>query len=103
MGHEASKDAAEDIQKLLNLNPEDEQALLLKGEILAATGEEEQAEECFNQVLSLNPFNERHICCWESFSLQRKTSTRPSEYMMKPSKSIPTLHKPITNEVASNC
>ena len=31
-----AKDAAEDIQKLLSLNPDDEQALLLKGEILAA-------------------------------------------------------------------
>ena len=53
------KDAAEDIQKLLSLNPDDEQALLLKGEILAATNEPEQAQECFNQVLSLNPFNEK--------------------------------------------
>lgn len=54
-----AKDASEDIQKLLELNPEDEQALLLKGEILAATGEQEQALEFFNQVLSLNPFNEK--------------------------------------------
>ena len=30
-----AKDAAEDIQKLLSLNPDDEQALLLKGEILS--------------------------------------------------------------------
>ena len=42
-----------------SLNPDDEQALLLKGEILAATNEPEQAQECFNQVLSLNPFNEK--------------------------------------------
>ena len=41
-----AKDAAEDIQKLLSLNPDDEQALLLKGEILAATNEPEQAQEC---------------------------------------------------------
>lgn len=53
-----AKDAAEDIQKLLSLNPDDEQALLLKGEILAATNEPEQAQECFNQVLSLNPFSQ---------------------------------------------
>ena len=31
----------------------------MKGEILAATNEPEQAQECFNQVLSLNPFNEK--------------------------------------------
>ena len=45
-------------QKLLSLDPR-QQALLLKGEILAATNEPEQAQECFNQVLSLNPFNEK--------------------------------------------
>ncbi len=53
------KDAAEDVQKLLELNPEDEAALLLKGEILAAMGKSEEAHEYFAQVLELNPFNEK--------------------------------------------
>ena len=53
-GMKQAKDAAEDIQKLLSLNPEDEQALLLKGEILAATGEGEQAEECSNKERGRN-------------------------------------------------
>ncbi len=54
-----TKDAAEDVQKLLELNPEDEGALLLKGEILAATGKSEDAHELFVQVQALNPFNEK--------------------------------------------
>ncbi len=89
-------------RKLLSLNPDDEQALLLKGEILAATDEAEQAEECFNQVLSLNPFNEKAISAVGRAFLAKKDFDKASEYMMKPSKSIQTLHKHITNEVASN-
>ncbi len=53
------KDAAEDVQKLLEMNPEDESALLLKGEILATTGKPEEAHELFAQVTALNPFNEK--------------------------------------------
>lgn len=102
-GMKQAKDAAEDIQKLLNLNPEDEQALLLKGEILAEPVKRNRQKNVSIKYCRSILLTKRHICCWESFSLQRKTSTRPSEYMMKPSKSIPTLHKPITNEVASNC
>ena len=74
-----AKDAAEDIQKLLSLNPDDEQALLLKGEILAATNEPEQAQECFNQVLSLNPFNEKaYILSGELYLANKDFSARRS-------------------------
>ena len=62
--YENMKDACQKALVLDNKNPLSfyltaKAAIGLKGEILAATNEPEQAQECFNQVLSLNPFNEK--------------------------------------------
>jgi tetratricopeptide (TPR) repeat protein len=53
------KEAGEDIQVLLRMNPNDEQALLLDAEIQAATGNTDQAIGQLQQILSLNPFQEK--------------------------------------------
>ena len=73
-----------------------------EGEILAATNEPEQAQECFNQVLSLNPFNEKAYILSGELYLVNKDLTKHWLYMMKPLKSIPTLPKHIMNEDVSN-
>ena len=38
---------------------DDEDALLLKGTVLAALGQTEEAEQCFDKVMEDNPFNEK--------------------------------------------
>lgn len=53
------KDATEDVEKVLQLNADNEEALLLKGKIEAAKGNMETALQCFDQVAALNPFHEK--------------------------------------------
>ena len=49
-----AKEALEDIEKVLSINPDDEDALLLKGTVLAALGQTEEAEQCFDKVMEDN-------------------------------------------------
>lgn len=51
--------AQEDIDAALELNPEEETALLLRGKLKQATGDYEGAEADYQQVTEFNPFNEQ--------------------------------------------
>lgn len=53
-----AKDAKEDVQKVLQLSPDNEEALLLNGRIDAALGNVEAALQSIDHVISLNPFHE---------------------------------------------
>lgn len=67
-----TKDASEDIEKLLEINPEDETALLLKAEIMAMNNQEEQAFALVEEILSLNPFNEKAYILKSNLYLRNK-------------------------------
>lgn len=54
-----TKEAEKDIEKLLSMNPDDENALLLKADILSTKGNSEEAMMLMEQVLALNPFCEK--------------------------------------------
>lgn len=69
------KEAMDDINVILAQNAvaEEEDALILKGKILAATSRIEEAYECFDQILEINPFNEKaYILKGEMFIEQKK-------------------------------
>jgi len=51
--------AEEDAKKMFKLAPEDEQSLMLLGEVNYLKGEFRCAEEFFNKVTDVNPFNEK--------------------------------------------
>ncbi len=50
--------AEEDAEKMFELAPEDEQSLMLLGEVNYLKGDPRRAEEYFNKVTDINPFNE---------------------------------------------
>ncbi len=52
-------EAMEDINAILSYNPDDENALLLKGKISEVAGKEEKAEQIYKHITELNPFNEQ--------------------------------------------
>ena len=52
-------EAQEDIDALLAQNPDDENALLLRGRLYEATGTPDKAETDYRRVTELNPFNEQ--------------------------------------------
>lgn len=53
------KEAAEDIDLLLQQDPEEESALLLHGRLKEATGHADEAETDYRNIIRLNPFNEQ--------------------------------------------
>lgn len=66
------KDATEDIDAILAQDPEEESALLLRGQIAEATGETEKAETDYRKVTELNPFNEQAFLCLGRLYITRK-------------------------------
>jgi len=54
-----TEEAANDAAKLLELAPEDEQALMLNGMVACLKGDSDQAYRFFSQVIGVNPFNEK--------------------------------------------
>lgn len=66
------KEAEEDIQVLLRMNPNDEQALQLSAEIQAAAGNTDLAIGQLKQLLSLNPFQEKAYFLLGDLYLSRK-------------------------------
>lgn len=67
------KDAREDADKVLQLDPENEEALLLEGRIAAAQGDASAACECFDRVTSLDPFcEEAYLLKGELLLLQKE-------------------------------
>lgn len=57
------KEAAEDIDLLLQQDPEEESALLLHGRLKEATGHADEAETDYRNIIQLNPFNEQAYLC----------------------------------------
>ena len=53
------KEAMEDIDAILAQDPDDENAILLRGKIKEATGAEAEAEADYLHITELNPFNEQ--------------------------------------------
>lgn len=67
------KEAAEDVEAVLKLYPEEETALLHQGQLEEMTGEEEKAEASYRRVTDINPFNEQaYLRLGELFLKQRK-------------------------------
>lgn len=58
-GMRQAKEALEDLDRILVSNPEEEDALLLKGTIEAAQGNAGEAYACIDKVTEVNPFNEK--------------------------------------------
>ena len=67
-----TKDALADVDKLLEMNPDDESALLLKGEISMTEGQEAEGVTIIDQVLALNPFNEKAYVLKGTYLLAKK-------------------------------
>src|SRR5699024_10440775 len=53
------KETMEDIDAVLAQNPEEETAILLRGKVKEANGQEEEAENDYKLVTEINPFNEQ--------------------------------------------
>lgn len=53
------KESLEDIETILQQNPEEETALLLRGQIQVINQKNEMAEKDFKHIIHLNPFNEQ--------------------------------------------
>ena len=53
------KETMEDIDAVLAQNPEEETAILLRGKVKEANGQEEEAETDYKFVTEINPFNEQ--------------------------------------------
>ena len=53
------KETMEDIDAVLAQNPEEETAILLRGKVKEANGQEEEAETDHKSVTEINPFNEQ--------------------------------------------
>ena len=55
------KETMEDIDAVLAQNPEEETAILLRGKVKEANGQEEEAETDYKFVTEINPFNEQGL------------------------------------------
>ena len=53
------KEVMEDIDTVIAQNPEEETAILLRGKVKEANGQEEEAETDYKFVTEINPFNEQ--------------------------------------------
>ena len=53
------KEVMEDIDAVIAQNPEEETAILLRGKVKEANGQEEEAETDYKFVTEINPFNEQ--------------------------------------------
>lgn len=58
-----TENAEEDAEKMFRLAPDDEQSLMMLGQVYAAKGELSRAEECFRKAVGINPFNENAYLC----------------------------------------
>ena len=67
------KEATEDIDAILSQDPDEENALLLRGRLKEATGHPEEAEADFRKVTEDNPFNEQaYLCLGQLYIGQKK-------------------------------
>ena len=53
------KEAGDDLETLLTTTPDEETALLLKGKVKEAEGNDEEAEVLYHKVIEQNPFHEQ--------------------------------------------
>ena len=67
------KETMEDIDAVLAQNPEEETAILLRGKVKEANGQEEEAEADYQLVTEVNPSTNRHISTWDNFSSTRRS------------------------------
>ena len=67
------KETMEDIDAVLAQNPEEETAILLRGKVKEANGQEEEAEADYKLVTEVNPFNEQaYLYLGQLFINQKK-------------------------------
>ena len=67
------KETMEDIDAVLAQNPEEETAILLRGKVKEANGQEEEAEADYQLVTEVNPFNEQaYLYLGQLFINQKK-------------------------------
>ncbi|MDO4163574.1 MAG: tetratricopeptide repeat protein [Bacteroides sp.] len=69
------KEAMEDIDAILAQNADEESALLLRGKIKEATGDNEAAEADYSHVTDLNPFNEQAFLYLGQLYIEQKKLT----------------------------
>ena len=67
------KEAMEDIDAILAQDPDDENAILLRGKIKEATGAEAEAEADYLHITELNPFNEQAFLYLGQLYIVRKS------------------------------
>ena len=53
------KEASEDVEAVLKMNDQEENALLYKAKIEEVNGDEAKAEQVYQQVIEVNPFNQQ--------------------------------------------
>lgn len=54
-----AQESADDIEKILSIQPENEEALLLKGKAASAAGNTDEAISLCDQIIGLDPFGEK--------------------------------------------
>lgn len=74
-------EAQKDIDAALELNPEEETAMLLRGKLKQATGDEDGAEDDYKLVTELNPFNENAYIDLAQLYIARKKLTEAIELL----------------------
>lgn len=65
-------EAQEDVEAVLDYEPEHEEALLLRGRLLEATGHTDEAEIAYRHLIELNPFNEQAFLALGRLCIRQK-------------------------------
>lgn len=93
------QEALSDIEKTIDLTPEDETAYLLRGRIYEELSNPEVAEQNYQQVIELNPFNEEAYLLAGSLLIgQKKSTMKRLSSLMKRLKSNRIFQKYIVKE-----
>ena len=75
------KEAMEDIDAILAQDPDDENAILLRGKIKEATGAEAEAEADYLHITELNPFNEQAFLYLGQLYIVQKKADRSHRFV----------------------
>ena len=65
------KEASEDLETILAQEPDEENALLLRGQVAEATNAPEKAEADYRHITDVNPFNEQAFVCLARLEIAR--------------------------------
>ncbi len=74
-------DAAEDINAILEHEPDEEATLLLRGKLKEAQNKEEEAEADYRNIIELNPFNEQAFLYLGQLYIKQEKATEAIELL----------------------